>query len=554
MSMNLWDQLLDPPHPDNELNTWVGDRFEPTSWGDITKQAHRKAAGLRKLGIGEGSNVACILTNTRDVCASILGVWIAGGTVVSLPVPARGMAIPDYQDQLGRICDQVDAQLLLTEEKFGSLLAMLEGGPPGAVCELLDGESAAATPPKLDASALIQYSSGTTEEPRGCILSAAAIGNHLERLTEKMDIDPAVDGGVSWLPLSHDMGLFGSLMVAWTTGGPLALGTPERFLASPRTWIQDCVDFGATITVGPTFGAKLAARAAAVSPPDGELKLRIWIVGSDHVEAEALESIHRVFGPSGLTRAAMSPAYGLAEATLAVTMSEPGQEPVSLVVDGKALVAGTLREVPSDHPDARRIVASGTALRDTEIRIDPSDQAEISSPGFGREVGEICVRAPGLASGYHARPEKTAERFVDGELRTGDLGFLDGEQLYVLGRRDDMFVVAGRNVHAGELEAVIMLQPGVRPGGVALVDMPGDRDRIACLLETDPGFENTLGLARTISEITLARAGVRVRECIFVARGMLPKTPSGKAQRYRCRELAVADDDDDDRILERIRL
>lgn len=549
--MNLWDRLLDPPHPGNELHTWVGDRFEAATWGDITAQAARKAAGLRKLGVGQGSNVACVLTNSRDACASILGIWMAGATVVSLPVPARGMAVDDYKAQIGRICDQVGAGLLLTEERFKAALDLLEGGPDGAVYERLDGEPVSATPPPLDAPALIQYSSGTTGEPRGCILTATAIGSHLERLLEKMKADPDRDLGVSWLPLSHDMGLFGALMIAWTSGGNLALGTPERFLASPRTWLQDCVDFGATITVGPTFGAKLAARAAAISPPDGELKLRIWIVGSDHVEAEALDELDRVLGPSGLTRAAMTPAYGLAEATLAVTMTEPEQEPVSMVVDAKALLAGALREVPADHPDARRIVASGTPLRDTVVRIDADAHSELSSPDFGREVGEICVRAPGLASGYHARPEKTAERFVDGELRTGDLGFMDEGNLYVLGRRDDMFVVAGRNVHAGELEELIMREPGVRPGGVALVDTPGDPERVVCLLETDVGFTETAELARSISEVTLARVGVRVRECIFLARGALPKTPSGKAQRYRCRALAASEDE---RILERISL
>ncbi len=113
-----------------------------------------------------------------------------------------------------------------------------------------------------------------------------------------------------------------------------------------------------------------------------------------------------------------------------------------------------------------------------------------------------------------------------------------------------MFVVAGRNIHAGELEELVMREPGVRPGGVALVDMPDDHDRVVCLLETESGFEGAREeLAAAISDITLAHAGVRVRECVFVARGALPKTPSGKVQRYRCRALAVADDE---RVLERI--
>ena len=117
--------------PREQLHTWVGDRFESVSWGDLTRQAERKAAGLRKLGVGEGSNVACVLTNTRDVCASILGIWMAGGTVVSLPIPARGMAIDDYQAQIGRICSQVDAQLLLAEDGCAKRCSGHAGGWTG---------------------------------------------------------------------------------------------------------------------------------------------------------------------------------------------------------------------------------------------------------------------------------------------------------------------------------------------------------------------------------------------------------------------------------------
>jgi fatty-acyl-CoA synthase len=548
--MTLWDKLLDPPLPGNDLHTWDGDRFTATSWGELSSEGLRKAAGLRELGVAEGSNVACVLTNSRDVCSSILGVWAAGGTILSLPTPARGMAIEDYQAQVGRICAQAGVELLLSEERFGTALDLPEG-PSSAFFERLDGDPGSPSPPAEDAPALIQYSSGTTQEPRGCVLSAAAISNHLERLGEKMNLDPGRDRGVSWLPLSHDMGLFGTLMQTWTTGMDHLLGTPERFLAAPRTWVQDCADFDATMTVGPSFGVGVAARAAAVSPPGGDLSLRIWIVGSDHVGWGALEAIEEALGPAGLRKAAMTPAYGLAEATLAVTMTEPGLEPESLVVDSQALLGGTLHEVSPDHQHATRIVGSGTALRGTELRIEPEPEGELEDSGSDREVGEICVRAPSLASGYFGNPERSAERFRGGELRTADIGFLEGDQLYVLGRSDDMFVVAGRNIHAGELEALIMLEPGVRPGSVALIDLRDDSDRIVCLVETEAEFAARDELARSISQITVSRAGVRVRECVFVARGVLPKTPSGKVQRYRCRELAVAEDD---RIVERVRV
>jgi fatty-acyl-CoA synthase len=547
--MSLWDELLNPALPENVLHTWEGDRFAATSWGELTSEGLRKAAGLRELGVAEGSNVACVLTNSRDVCSSILGVWAAGGTVLSVPTPARGMAIDDYQAQVGRICAQADAELLLTEERFGSALNIPDG-PRSAFYERLDGEPGPASPQADDAPALVQYSSGTTGEPHGCVLTAAAIASHLERLREKLGIDPARDRIVSWLPLSHDMGLIGTLMVCWGIGTDLVVGTPERFLASPRTWVQDCVDFEATITVGPSFAVKVAARAAATSPPSGDLALRIWIVGSDHVGWEALEAINEELGPAGLRRSMMTPAYGLAEATLAVTMTALELEPESMVVDSQALLGGSLREVSPDHEHAGRIVGSGTPLRGTEVRIDPEGAAELGDFGPDHEVGEICVRSPSLATGYYGSPERSGSRFRDGELRTGDIGFLDGEQLYVLGRSDDMFVVAGRNIHAGELEALMMREPGVRPGGCALIDLHGQSDRVLCLVETESDFSARDQLARSISGIALSHAGIRVRECVFVARGALPKTPSGKVQRYRCRELAVAEDD---RVLGRVR-
>jgi fatty-acyl-CoA synthase len=345
------------------------------------------------------------------------------------------------------------------------------------------------------------------------------------------------------------MGLIGTLFVCWGSAD-LVLGTPERFLASPYAWLQDCADFEATITVSPSFGVRVAARAAATSPPNGDLSLRLWIVGADHISWEALEAIQEALGPVGLRRSAITTAYGLAEAAVGVTMGAADLEPESMVVDSQALLGGRLHEVSPEHEHAGRIVGSGTPLRDTEVRIDPAEAAELADFGMDREVGEVCVRSPSLASGYYGDSDRTDARFRDGELRTGDIGFLDGEQLYVLGRSDDMFVVAGRNIHAGELEALMMREPGVRPGGCALIDLHGQSDRVICVVETETDFSAHDQLARAISGIALSHAGIRVRECVFVARGALPKTPTGKVQRFRCRELAVAQDD---RVVERVR-
>ncbi len=519
------------------LSVWNGDGFDDLSWDDWRAMIEGATRGVRELGIEPRQPVPCVLTNTSAVCAGALAIWLAGGTVASLPTPARGMSPQTYLAQLRTILRRLDSDLLLIEGAYAAGLPSeeLPGVRIVAFESLIDSGRVEPDLPARDDAIFIQYSSGSTGEPRGCVLQAGAIEAQADILAEGLGLDPRHEQGVMWLPLSHDMGLFGCLMLSFVKGLPLVVSRPERFMRSPRTWLGDCAAVQATITAAPNFALDLAARVAGRSPP-GSFPLQKCVIGGERVEPATLARAELALGASGLTAEALVPAYGLAEAVLGVTMKELGTRPRMIAADAEALVNGQLelREDSQDknsHGGVTRLVSTGRPLRGVEIAIR------------GGEVGEICVSSPALAAGYAGDPETTSERFVDGEIRTRDIGFmLDGE-LYVNGRLDDMINLGGRNIWARDIEVAICAEAPLKPGSCALVAVEdGSRQRLVLIAEPSIGAKDLGDVARSASRIAYAQAGVSVDECLLVAPGTVPKTPSGKIQRYRCRALATSDD------------
>ena len=530
--MSFWDSLMDPARPDAGL-TFLDERDSyRTTWGGLVNQATRSAAGLRRLGVGPGTAVACVLTNSFDVCAGLFGIWLAGGTVISLPTPGRGIPIEEYVAQLRQLCVRADAHLLVLEDAFAAGLELPNGPRVVGFGQLPADGRIDYRLPGTDEPAFVQCSSGSTGGPKGCVLTPRAMDAQVRMLIDRLEVDPASDSAFSWLPLSHDMGLFGSFLTAFVAGAPLTLGSPLRFLRSPGTWLNDCAASGATVTVGPNFGLALALRAARRMPPKERLSLRTWILGSDPIEAEVLERASQLLIPLGASASTLTPAYGMAEATLAVSMAERYAEPASVIVALDALYDGKVAEPSLDPAElTTRVVSCGPPVADTSIRID--------GPG---DVGEIVVRSTSLATGYLGEPARTAQAFTpQGEFRTGDLGFVRDGELYVIGRKDDMMSVGGRNIIAGEIESRIGEDSRVRSGSCVLVDVDllGKRELVVLSepATADIDFVDTAqSMRRTAADV----AGIGIRECIFVPRGSLPKSPSGKIQRFRCRRLAAS--------------
>jgi fatty-acyl-CoA synthase len=502
--------------------------YTSLTWDQWRSAAEEVAAGLRRRGIGPGARLAAVLTNTSDVCAAIIGSWLAGAVVLSFPTMRRGMSAAEYLQQLRRLCESTGAQALLLEDRFLAQFSAHElRTPVHGFASLRASGKREHAPVGNDDVAFVQYSSGSTSEPKGCVLTLGAISAQERMLTSRLQID-GESRGVSWLPLSHDMGLFGCLLLSWTSGMRLMLGSPERFLRQPHTWMDDCVDFAATITVTPNFGLALAARRARVRPPRGPIPMRSVVLGGERIEWRTLTDADDVLGPFGVTMQTLTPAYGLAQATLAVSMKRFGEKPKALAIDGERSYNEDLRLLDTTDARARMAVSCGPSMPNVSLR---------TTAGSG--LGKLCVRSAALACGYLDDLPASAERFTpDGELLTEDLGFIHCEELYVLGRTDDIIPVAGRNLHARDVEVAVEQCAGIRPGCAVLIDGLGDdRSQLALIAETSAGKHDLAALADAAATAAFRAGGARVSECIFITAGTLPKTPSGKIQRLRARGL-----------------
>jgi len=527
------------------VRCWEGDRFETHTWDDWRRAAERTAIGLRRRGVGPGTRVAAVLTNTFDVCATVFGVWLAGGTLLSLPTPRRGQEPLDYVAQLRRICADAGAHLALLERRFVELLPGAD--TLGVRVEAFDALPADgrldATPPGDDEVAFVQYSSGSTGDPAGCMLTMGAIAEQERMIIERAAPDEETVG-VIWLPLSHDMGLFGGLLINWITGMQGTLSSPERFLRQPSTWFDDCAAFGAHITMGPSFGLALATRRARRRPPRGRIPLRTFVLGGERIEWATLREADELLGPHGVGLSTLLPAYGLAEAALAVTMKRhDGRPPRVRTLDQRALYEGELVERAPGDEGALELVSCGPPVEGASVRVD----------GDG-PIGRICVRSRSLTTGYLGDAARTRAAIAGGELTTGDLGFLHDGELHVIGRTDDVIVAGGRNVSARDAELAVERCAGARPGCAALVTLPGEagpRFLLAVELGGELAAGARAGLAREAADAAYRAVGLRVEECAFLAPGTLPKTPSGKVQRFRCCALLQ---DETDAVLERVAL
>jgi fatty-acyl-CoA synthase len=526
--MIVWDAMTDSATLEREIWEWDGDRFRRESYGDALADARRASAALRARGYGPGSIVPAVLTNGSAPTRGAMGVMFAGATLASLPIIARGMSVTAYVSQLRDLCEHLSADCLLLDERFLGFIP--EDADLGVELigyhSLLRGEAMAdLTPPPLDNVLFIQFSSGTTRQPRGAELTGHAVEAQLTRLADSLDIDSAHDVGYMWLPLSHDMGIVGGALLAWYTGMRAVKSTPERFLQSPRSWFDDCARFGATVTAGPPSALEMAARAERAGSSRTPLRVRLCLLGAELVDWSVLERAVRTFGPRGLGMGSLTTGYGLAEATLAVTVGDLDAAPEFVDVDADALALGTVHELEASERRSRRVVSAGRAIMDTTVSIDPA-------------TGEILIESPSLASGYFANDEATREHFEGRSFRTSDLGFIHAGQLFVAGRSDEVVIVHGRNVFVHELEARLGAEPAIRDGSCAVVqDVEGGRRHISLVAEVGKPHTGLDELTARLRKIAMDAEGLPIDELVFLPPGMFPATPSGKVQRYRCREI-----------------
>ena len=522
----------------------------PLTYGDLWTRSLEVATGLSARGVRHRDTVAIMLRTEVAFFTAFLGTLMAGGVPVPLYPPFRLDRIEEYARRQVGILTNADAHILVTFAEIARVAALLIRQAPSlatvvTVDELADpGRTRAGLPRPSGADpALIQYTSGSTGQPKGVLLSHDNLLSNIRAIQQGLDLG-SDDVGVSWLPLYHDMGLIGSWLGTMYVGIPLVLMSPLAFLARPARWLQTLHSRRGTLSPAPNFAFDLCVHRVTDDEIEGlDLSsVRVLLNGSEAVVPETLERFHDRFAPYGLRRDALLPVYGLAECSVGLATPPIGRPPrVDRVTRLALQERGIAAAAPDDDPSALKYVSCGRALPDHALRV----VGPTGTPVGEREEGRVQFRGPSATAGYYRNPEATRELIgTDGWLETGDLGYLAGSELFLTGRRKDLIIKGGRNIHPHEAEAVAGGVEGVRKGCVAAFGVRNpDRgtERLVIVAETrrTAGPDRDRIRATVIERITDG-LGLPPDTVVLSGPGTVLKTSSGKIRRAATREAYLA--------------
>jgi fatty-acyl-CoA synthase len=525
------------------------DSEQPITHGELWAGADAVAAGLRARGIARGESVALMLRTEPGFFSAFFGVLLAGAVPVPIYPPTRSGRLEEYATRQVKILDNAQARLLVTfpevERVAGLLRARVRSLTGVTTLERLARVPAAPVPAVgPDDPALIQYTSGSTGDPKGVLLSHANLLANIRALGRALGVRPD-DVCVSWLPLYHDMGLIGMWLGSLYHGLPVVILPPLAFLARPVRWLRAISAHRATISAAPNFAFDLCVKRLADADLEG-VDLGSWrlaLNGSEAVSPETIERFARRFAAHGFRPEAMCPVYGLAESSVGLTMSPPGR---GARVDRvrRATFERARRAEPAAAGDASALafVACGAPLPGHDVRI--VDAAGVSLPD--RVEGRVEFRGPSVTSGYFRNPGATAAVMHGGWMDSGDLGYRADGELYVTGRRKDVIIKAGRNLYPQEVEELVGDVPGVRKGCVAAFGV-GDpaigTERLIVVAETRAATpEARARLEAAVRERVVDALGLPPDTVLMAAPGSVLKTSSGKIRRSATREAWVRGD------------
>ena len=516
----------------------VGGAEDAVSWRELHEQAKGYAAALQAHGVRPGNHVALLSPTTRPLVTAIQGTWLAGATIVVLPLPMRLSSIEEFVAQTRRRIRHADARLVVVDPELASFVSPEPGDPPMVGFDDLAAGDAARwvrPPDDPDRLAILQFTSGSTSDPKGVMLPDRVLCANLDAVAEAAGLDPDEDVLVSWLPLYHDMGLVGLLTLPMSTGARLVLGAPQDFTAKPARWMEWVSTYGGTATAGPNFSWVLATRALDRREPLDLSRLRVALNGAEPIDPDQVEAFVAAGRRHGLRPEAVFPAFGMAEVAIGGTFPAPLSGMVTDCVDRRVLE--TERYAAPTDPGvegSRRLPLLGRPVPGLEIRVvDP----DTGVPLREREVGELEIRGTSITPGYYRRPDANAELFRDGWLRTGDLSYLLDGQLVVCGRIKDVIIVGGRNLFPEDVERAVGRLEGVRAGNVIAFGVEGDRGResLVVVAESRAVDDDLAAVRRLVAERVRDAVGVPAKDIVLVAPGTLPKTSSGKLQRSLCK-------------------
>ncbi|MGW5685020.1 fatty acyl-AMP ligase [Nonomuraea sp. NPDC003754] len=518
--------------PDAPAYTFVdhlGDgRARTLTWRQVDLKARALAVRLREV-CAPGDRAAVLAPQSLEYVVAMLGAMYA--RVVAVPLFSPDL--PGHAERLALAYADADPVVVLTTSATPA-----DRLPPAkaviavdTVSDLLadEWEDEPIGPGDL---AYLQYTSGSTRTPAGVEISHGNLGANAAQLWEAFGARPRTSVAALWLPLFHDMGLIAIIACPIVGGNQAVFMDPVAFVMKPTRWMRLLSGHADVYTGGPNFAYEYtAARASDPADLDGlDLSgVRVMLNGAEPVRPATVSRFTSVFAPYGLRPEAHTPGYGLAEATVFVTAGSIDAPPLVTDFDRDALAEG--RAVPYDGD-------GGVGVASTLVSCGkPTGQrVRIDSPGDGR-VGEILVQGPNVARAYWRDPERTAEVFADGWLRTGDLGVIHEGELYVTGRVKDLVIVDGRNHYPQDIEATAQdASDGVRKGHVAAFAVPGaETERLVVVAERSRAGRTDESVVREV-RAAISRGHEVAAEVVLVAAGAVPRTSSGKIARRACRQ------------------
>ena len=519
----------------------------PLTYGWLWRAAQAVAGGLAERGLGRGDKVAIMLRTEQRFFPTFIGTLMAGCVPVPLYPPFRLDRIEEYVHRQVAILRNAEARILVTfaevERVAGLLVRQVPSLDSVATAADVDGEPRRPVPATADGPALIQYTSGSTGQPKGVLLSHGNLLANIRALVRRFDITSG-DVGVSWLPLYHDMGLIGAWLGPLYFCAPLALMSPLAFLARPVRWLQALDAHRGTLSPAPNFAFDLCTTRIADEELDGlDLSsVRVLLNGSEPVSPATLRRFIERFAPYGLDPGAVYPVYGLAECSLGLSTPALGDAiRIDRVRRARFQASGHAEPAPDDDPGALRFVSCGRALPDHELGVFEGDGSRAPE----RVQGRVRFRGPSTTRGYYRNEEATRDLVVaDGWLDSGDLGYVADGDLFLTGRAKDLIIKAGRNFYPHEAEAVAGGVPGIRTGCVAafgVTDPDRGTEQFVILAETRATDDAArAALTQAVSrEVSLA-LGVAPDRVVLAPPGSVAKTSSGKIRRGATRDAWLA--------------